>query len=109
MGFEPTRDPKAPNGFRDRPVQPLRHPSGFPFAGESRSGRLAVLAAYQCAYQWTRLHPRYRMTPPTLTPPTPVAPVAPVITVKKNKCKKHKKKRSAESAKKKKCKKKKKH
>src|SRR6185436_16450142 len=28
VGFEPTRDPKAPNGFRDRPVQPLRHPSG---------------------------------------------------------------------------------
>ena len=27
VGFEPTRDPKAPNGFRDRPVQPLRHPS----------------------------------------------------------------------------------
>jgi two-component system, OmpR family, sensor histidine kinase VanS len=28
VGFEPTRDPRAPNGFRDRPVQPLRHPSG---------------------------------------------------------------------------------
>ncbi len=28
VGFEPTKDPKALNGFRDRPVQPLRHPSG---------------------------------------------------------------------------------
>ena len=28
VGFEPTRDLTAPNGFRDRPVQPLRHPSG---------------------------------------------------------------------------------
>ena len=28
VGFEPTVDPKAHNGFRDRPVQPLRHPSG---------------------------------------------------------------------------------
>src|SRR3954454_11773147 len=27
VGFEPTKDPKALNGFRDRPVQPLRHPS----------------------------------------------------------------------------------
>ena len=27
-GFEPSRDLAAPNGFRDRPVQPLRHPSG---------------------------------------------------------------------------------
>src|SRR5256886_16662808 len=26
-GFEPSRDETAPNGFRDRPVQPLRHPS----------------------------------------------------------------------------------
>src|SRR5207237_2379321 len=26
-GFEPSRDQTAPNGFRDRPVQPLRHPS----------------------------------------------------------------------------------
>jgi hypothetical protein len=27
-GFEPSVDRKAHNGFRDRPVQPLRHPSG---------------------------------------------------------------------------------
>ena len=26
-GFEPSVDRKAHNGFRDRPVQPLRHPS----------------------------------------------------------------------------------
>ena len=26
-GFEPSVDHKAHNGFRDRPVQPLRHPS----------------------------------------------------------------------------------
>ena len=32
-GFEPSVDRKAHNGFRDRPVQPLRHPSG-----ELRSG-----------------------------------------------------------------------
>jgi alkanesulfonate monooxygenase SsuD/methylene tetrahydromethanopterin reductase-like flavin-dependent oxidoreductase (luciferase family) len=28
VGFEPTKDQTALNGFRDRPVQPLRHPSG---------------------------------------------------------------------------------
>ena len=28
-GFEPSVDRKAHNGFRDRPVQPLRHPSGM--------------------------------------------------------------------------------
>jgi hypothetical protein len=27
VGFEPTVDQTADNGFRDRPVQPLRHPS----------------------------------------------------------------------------------
>ena len=26
-GFEPSKDETALNGFRDRPVQPLRHPS----------------------------------------------------------------------------------
>jgi hypothetical protein len=26
-GFEPSVDREAHNGFRDRPVQPLRHPS----------------------------------------------------------------------------------
>ena len=39
VGFEPTRDLTAPNGFRDRPVQPLRHPSGT-------WKRLAAQAAY---------------------------------------------------------------
>jgi hypothetical protein len=29
-GFEPSVDRKAHNGFRDRPVQPLRHPSEDP-------------------------------------------------------------------------------
>ena len=32
-GFEPSKDLKALNGFRDRPVQPLRHPS------KARAGR----------------------------------------------------------------------
>jgi hypothetical protein len=34
-GFEPSVDRKAHNGFRDRPVQPLRHPSGL---SDSRRG-----------------------------------------------------------------------
>jgi hypothetical protein len=29
-GFEPSDDVTAVNGFRDRPVQPLRHPSEAP-------------------------------------------------------------------------------
>jgi hypothetical protein len=33
VGFEPTVDQTAHNGFRDRPVQPLRHPSEWPFVG----------------------------------------------------------------------------
>ena len=39
-GFEPSVDRKAHNGFRDRPVQPLRHPSGIKIIGAGvRSGR----------------------------------------------------------------------
>ncbi len=30
VGFEPTDLTKGVNGFRDRPVQPLRHPSAGP-------------------------------------------------------------------------------
>jgi hypothetical protein len=29
-GFEPSRHLAAPNGFRDRPIQPLSHPSEWP-------------------------------------------------------------------------------
>jgi hypothetical protein len=38
-GFEPSVDRKAHNGFRDRPVQPLRHPSGRLIL-ESRQGQM---------------------------------------------------------------------
>jgi hypothetical protein len=34
VGFEPTVDETAHNGFRDRPVQPLRHPSEGPVTGD---------------------------------------------------------------------------
>jgi hypothetical protein len=38
-GFEPSVDRKAHNGFRDRPVQPLRHPSGrLILGGRAESG-----------------------------------------------------------------------
>ena len=37
VGFDPPRDQTAPNGFRDRPVQPLRHPSRM-LRGQRRSG-----------------------------------------------------------------------
>jgi hypothetical protein len=40
VGFEPTVDETAHNGFRDRPVQPLRHPSEGPVTGEG--GRVAA-------------------------------------------------------------------
>src|SRR5690348_13378963 len=60
VGFEPTKDPKALNGFRDRPVQPLRHPSGSAFAGNSRRRRLAASSAYHGAYQCPTLRPRVR-------------------------------------------------
>src|SRR5262245_33484786 len=44
VGFEPTVDPRAHNGFRDRPVQPLRHPSikrVAPIGAPSKQARLA--------------------------------------------------------------------
>src|SRR5690606_38687269 len=37
-GFEPSKSRKALNGFRDRPVQPLRHPSAG-VAAVPRGGR----------------------------------------------------------------------
>ena len=42
VGFEPTVRPKTYNGFRDRPVQPLRHPSGVQSSrGRVRSASLS--------------------------------------------------------------------
>ena len=39
MGFEPTSRLTTANGFRDRPVQPLRHPSGaFKASGPAAGG-----------------------------------------------------------------------
>src|SRR5206468_11980353 len=40
-GFEPPSPRKEANGFRDRPVQPLRHLSGAGFTGLTRSPQIA--------------------------------------------------------------------
>ena len=45
-GFEPSKDRKALNGFRDRPVQPLRHPSKAPASVGSL--RVTGRAAWCC-------------------------------------------------------------
>lgn len=45
-GFEPSKDVTALNGFRDRPIQPLWHPSGAARAnGPARERRKLAEAA----------------------------------------------------------------
>ena len=45
-GFEPSKRLTTLNGFRDRPVQPLRHPSVS--ASGTRAERLAALGIGSC-------------------------------------------------------------
>ena len=55
-GFEPSVDLSAHNGFRDRPVQPLRHPSGSGTKPLSGAGPLlSAAAAKKLAQQRRRL------------------------------------------------------
>ena len=61
VGFEPTKDPKALNGFRDRPVQPLRHPSGVGRKRLDHRPRRAKRRGWDS-------NPRGGLTPPTRFP-----------------------------------------